>query len=276
MKKKLGLLLTSTVASLFIATTAQASVYTVQPGDYLWKIASTQKTTVEKIMELNKLSSTSLYPGQVLQLPDDPNSYIVQNSDTFWKIAMRFGIGVDTLILANPQISNPNNIWPGLAIHIPQKPAAFLDGTFPLAKGTYEQFWNNYADARAWSSSGTAVRSHEGVDIFAKKGTPVYSVLDGTITNIGWSELGGWRITIKVDANTSFYYAHLSGYAGSMKKGDTVRKGQMLGYVGNTGYGPVGTEGKFDSHLHFGMYQNNPWQAIDPYRYLNWWQLNAK
>lgn len=275
MRKKITLLLTGTVASLSIAFTAHASAYTVQQGDFLWKIAVANKTTVDQIVKLNGLSSTEIYPGQVLQLPDNPNMYTVQKSDTFWKIAARFGISTATLIRANPQISDPNNIWPGLAIHIPQKPAAFLGGMFPLRAGTYEPFTDNYADARTWTPNGTENRVHEGVDIVAKKGTPIYSVMDGTIVNIGWNEYGGWRISIKVDDNTQFYYAHLSGYADGVKKGATVKKGQLLGYVGNTGYGPVGTEGKFEPHLHFGIYKINPWQSIDPFTYLNWWQLNG-
>ncbi|MED4602805.1 LysM peptidoglycan-binding domain-containing protein [Paenibacillus validus] len=276
MRKKITFLLMSTVASMSIALTAHASAYTVKPGDSLWKIAAANKTTVDQIVKTNGLSSTSIYPGQVLQLPDDPNTYIIQNGDTFWKIAARYGISTLTLIQANPQIADPNNIWPGLAIHIPQKPAAYLEGIFPLRAGTYEPFTNNYADSRTWSPDGTETRTHEGVDIMAKKGTPVYSVMDGTIVNIGWNEYGGWRISVKVDDNTQFYYAHLSGYADGMKKGATVRKGQLLGYVGNTGYGPVGTEGKFDPHLHFGIYTINPWQPVDPYTYLKWWQLNGK
>ena len=74
------------------------------------------------------------------------------------------------------------------------------------------------------------------------------------MTNIGWLELGGWRIGITSENGIYYYYAHLDSYA-PLSVGDTVTAGQLLGFMGNTGYSKVeGTKGKFDVHLHFGIY----------------------
>lgn len=272
-----------TASLLLFAGTVHGAEYTVQPGDSLWRISAKYKTTVSELMSINNLTSDMLYSGQTLKVPG-PTVYVVKN-ETMWEISQIFGVPLDELIKANPQITNPNNIWSGLTIFIPEtdssptlkKPTQFTDGLFPLAKGTYQlPLINNYNDGRTWSPSGDSARKHEGVDVFAKKGTPIYSVMDGEIINFGWNEYGGWRITVRVDDSTAFYYAHLSKYADGIGKGSKVKKGQLLGYVGNTGYGPVGTEGQFDPHLHFGIYKtdSSSWYTIDPFSYLQWWEKN--
>lgn len=253
-----------------------AAAYTVQKNDTLWLIGNKYGTSAAQLKKLNGLTSDSLVVGQTLQVPNPPEFAVtnVQRNDTMWIIAKRFTVPLTKLIAANPQLKDPNNIWTGLEIRVPKNPSAYLNGVFPLAKGSYTPFTNSFADARTWSTGGSTVRSHEGVDILADNGTPVYSALAGTVVKAGWSEYGGWRITISVDETTEFYYAHLSKYAAGMKEGVKVKAGQLIGYVGSTGYGPEGTEGKFVSHLHFGIYKRTPtYQAIDPFLYLKWWSL---
>lgn len=200
--------------------------------------------------------------------------YVVAPGDTLWKIGVRFGVPLQAMINANPQLSNPNVLQVGMQIYVPYKPGAFIDGMFPLKKGTYEPYTDNYGDGRTWSPDGSGpVRTHDGVDIFAPKWTPVYSAWSGTVIRKGWNEYGGWRLTVQADDSTVFYYAHLAGYASGLSVGSTVRKGQLIGYVGDTGYGPVGTSGLFRPHLHFGIYKTPEWKAIDPYPYLRWWEL---
>lgn len=273
---------------LLFGNASHAATYTVKSGDSLWKIATSYQMSTAKLLEMNNMSATNtqIYPGQVLQVPG-PTQYTVQNGDTMWSISQKVKCSLSSLISANPQLSNPNNIWTGLVIHLPAeaqysstqslvKPDRYVDGLFPLEKGTYTPLANNYGDGRGWTADGSATRSHEGIDIFANEGTKVYSVMDGTVINYGWSELGGWRLTIRVDGSTAFYYAHLSRYADGIQMGSKVTKGQLIGYVGSTGYGPQGTSGLFVPHLHFGIYQTNPapWKAVDAYNYLRWWETN--
>ncbi|MFD2673247.1 LysM peptidoglycan-binding domain-containing protein [Marinicrinis sediminis] len=277
-----------TASLMLLSSTAHAGTYTVQAGDSLWKISTAYSISLNELMTRNNLHSTTIYPGQILQVPG-PDTYQVQTNETMWTISQKFNISLSALIQANPQIANPNQIWAGLTLNLPEgtyvphtanqsawkKPAAYADGQFPLAAGSYQTpLVHNYEDGRSWSPDGHATRKHEGVDLFADKGTPVYSAMAGEIISFGWNTYGGWRVTIRTDATTAFYYAHLSKYASGIGTGSTIRKGQLIGYVGNTGYGPEGTEGKFIPHLHFGIYKtsSSPWTSIDPYPYLKWWE----
>ncbi|MNP66451.1 L-Ala--D-Glu endopeptidase precursor [compost metagenome] len=79
---------------------------------------------------------------------------------------------------------------------------------------------------------------------------------------------------MRVDGSNAFYYAHLSRYAEGIGPGSKVTKGQLIGYVGSTGYGPEGTSGLFLPHLHVGIYQTSPWKALNAYPYLSWWEAN--
>lgn len=117
-------------------------------------------------------------------------------------------------------------------------------------------------------------RIHEGVDIFASYGTPVLASCYGYVELKGWNRFGGWRVGLRDTNNVYYYYAHLSSYAKGLKQGDVVRPGQVIGYVGSSGYGPPGTSGKFPPHLHFGMYRDtgrHEW-AFNPGGALAQWQ----
>ena len=101
---------------------------------------------------------------------------------------------------------------------------------------------------------------------------PVVSMTDGVVENIGWLELGGYRIGIRSRHGGYFYYAHLYSYADGISEGDKVKAGKILGYMGDTGYGKEeGTYGMFDVHLHVGIYINDDdgnEKSINPYPYL--------
>lgn len=87
-------------------------------------------------------------------------------------------------------------------------------------------------------------RVHQGVDFGARSGTPIYAAGDGVVTIIGRGGDWGRRIQVQHDAGYKTFYAHLSRYAKGLKKGDAVKQGQIIGYVGRSGLatGP---------HLHF-------------------------
>lgn len=136
---------------------------------------------------------------------------------------------------------------------------------FPLAKTTRYSYESGFGDDRSFGGA----RQHEGVDIIVAKGTPVHSVCNGTVTEKGWLTLGGYRIGVKDAFGVYHYYAHLSEYA-NLEIGDFVKAGQVLGYVGSTGYGPEGTDDQMIAHLHFGIYVDD--KAVDPYPYLRAWE----
>ncbi|MDR6227555.1 M23 family metallopeptidase [Desmospora profundinema] len=146
---------------------------------------------------------------------------------------------------------------------------------FPFDADQNVDYGDTWGDSRTYGGS----RPHEGTDLFAAKGTPIRSVSDGRIVSKGWNELGGWRLTIMDDEypQISFYYAHLERYAEEIQTGTKVKKGQIIGYVGDSGYGPEGTTGQFAPHLHFGVYvRESTWspmrEAINPYAFLRAWE----
>ncbi len=131
---------------------------------------------------------------------------------------------------------------------------------FPIPKSSRPEtpdvtFENSWMDKRTYGGE----RGHEGCDIMGmERGRgfyPVVSISDGVVEKAGWLEKGGWRIGIRTPSGLYLYYAHLYDYSRQWKEGDTVRAGELLGFMGDSGYSAVeGTVGNFDVHLHLGMY----------------------
>ena len=96
------------------------------------------------------------------------------------------------------------------------------------------------------------------------------AVEGGVVEAMGWNQYGGWRIGIRsFDGKRYYYYAHLESYA-EIKEGDQVQAGEMLGFMGDSGYGEEGTTGQFPVHLHLGIYafQNGKEISVNPYYLL--------
>ncbi len=100
-------------------------------------------------------------------------------------------------------------------------------------------------------------RRHEGVDIFAARGTPVLSATRGVIASVREGGLGGRQVWVYGPAGQRHYYAHLDDWAPGIAEGDVLHEGSALGTVGNTG-NARGTP----PHLHYGVYGSGG--AIDP------------
>jgi len=111
--------------------------------------------------------------------------------------------------------------------------------------------------ANTWGAPRGDSRKHEGQDIFAPKGTPIYSATSGYVVKIGEDNLGGHTVSVIGDGGRKYYYAHLDSYARDLEVGDYVTRKTVLGYVGTTGNAD-GTP----PHLHFGVYTTAG--AIDP------------
>ena len=148
---------------------------------------------------------------------------------------------------------------------------------FPVPESTTDEkmgvtFTNSWMSERTYGGR----RGHEGTDIMATENVagvyPIISMTDGIVRSKGWLEKGGYRIGVEAPSGAYFYYAHLNSYA-SVEIGDTIRAGDLLGFMGDTGYGPEGTTGKFPVHLHVGIYiyPEEQEMSVNPYwilRYL--------
>lgn len=111
-----------------------------------------------------------------------------------------------------------------------------------------------------WGAARSQGRRHEGVDIFAKKNTPIRSTTPGIVTKIGRNRLGGKVIGIQ-GPGAWHYYAHLNKFA-RIRLYERVKEGQVIGYVGKTGNAKT-----TPAHLHYGVYL--PSGAVNPYPLIN-------
>ena len=118
-----------------------------------------------------------------------------------------------------------------------------------------------------WGAARSEGRTHEGTDIFAPAGTPIYSATPGYVYRIGTNPYGGNVVTVVGGAGVRYYYAHLSAFAEGLEEGQYVTTDTVLGYVGNTGNAAT-----TPPHLHFGVYpgpyETCEWQAENPYSLL--------
>lgn len=133
-------------------------------------------------------------------------------------------------------------------------------------------FDNSWNAARTFGGN----RKHEGTDIMTSNNVrgffPVISVSDGIVEKIGWLNQGGNRVGVRAPGGAYFYYAHMYNYAPGITEGSQVIAGQLLGFMGDSGYGEEGTIGEFDVHLHFGIYINSKEgeMSVNPYWILKY------
>ncbi len=116
-----------------------------------------------------------------------------------------------------------------------------------------------------WGASRSRGRTHEGIDIMVPRGTKVLSTTDGLIADLRNNNLGGKVVWMMGPAGSWHYYAHLDKHKRGLNIGDYVHKGDVIGYVGNTG-----NARHTAPHLHYGIYLNGKGRgAVNPYPYLH-------
>lgn len=147
---------------------------------------------------------------------------------------------------------------------------------FPIAESTSDsKLTVSYANSWMGERNYGGKRGHEGCDLMANKNErglyPILSITDGIVEKKGWLDKGGYRIGIKAPGGAYFYYAHLDSYA-DIEIGDEVKAGDILGFMGDSGYGPEGTVGQFAVHLHLGIYiyPDDVETSVNPYWVLRY------
>jgi murein DD-endopeptidase MepM/ murein hydrolase activator NlpD len=133
--------------------------------------------------------------------------------------------------------------------------------TIPIRDMRREELRSSFHEQRG------ASREHEAMDILAPRNTPVLAVDNGTVAKLFLSKAGGITLYQYDPTGTyAYYYAHLERYADGLNEGDTLTRGQVIGYVGTSGNAPPNTP-----HLHFAIFKLTSdkrwWQgtAIDPF-----------
>lgn len=124
----------------------------------------------------------------------------------------------------------------------------------PIAKNYGFSHYDDFGNARSYGFK----RTHLGNDLMGSIGTPIVAVESGIVEACGWNQYGGWRIGIRsFDKKRYYYYAHLRKdhpYALNIHEGQTVMAGDVIGYLGMTGYSTKENVNNINvPHLHFGM-----------------------
>lgn len=129
-----------------------------------------------------------------------------------------------------------------------------LKAYLPIAKGFEHSGYDDFGTSRSYGFK----REHLGHDMMGRIGTPIVAVESGYIEALGWNQYGGWRIGMRsFDKKRYYYYAHLRQnfpYCKTLKEGDIVTAGDVIGYMGHTGYSTKENVNNIEvTHLHFGM-----------------------
>lgn len=124
----------------------------------------------------------------------------------------------------------------------------------PVAAGFGYAHYDDFGSSRSYGYK----RKHLGHDLMGSVGTPIVAVESGTVEALGWNRYGGWRIGIRsFDKKRYYYYAHLRKdhpYQSGLKEGCVVNAGDVIGYLGMTGYSTKENVNNIDEpHLHFGI-----------------------
>lgn len=244
-----------------------ATRYRVVEGDSLWAIAQRFGTTVEALAAANGISEADfLQPGQVLQLPTGKTAprrtpatswtYTVRSGDTLWAIALKVGVRVEDLAAANG--IQGDRLRVGQKLIIPT-------GTGKRAASAQRLARTRRTVAYLWPARGVVTspfgsrwrRHHTGVDIAARRGTPIRAARDGRVVRAGW--YGGYGLVVVVDHGDGMetWYGHASAVL--VRVGQWVERGQPIARVGCTGActGP---------HVHFEVRVRG--RPVNPLRYL--------
>lgn len=238
------------------------SVYRVQQGDMVGKIAEAYGVSQDALISLNRLRNTrTLQIGTLLKIPSiDGILYTVRDGDTPEAIADKYRISLEKIAIVN---SLPDNEVPeGTVLFLPDAKLDWV--TVQEINGDLFKrplYGRYYISSRyGWRNNPFSGRRtfHNGVDMACAMGTPVYAALNGKVIRTGYDVTYGNFIVIAHHSGYQTMYAHLS--ATTVSNGTYVRMGSRIGSVGNTGQST-------GAHLHFTIYKNR--STLNPFTLWN-------
>ena len=169
----------------------------------------------------------------------------LNNYDYFYQAYDAVLGGMVGEFLLQEQDESGNTVW---------KRKYGLKAYSPIAKGFPYTDYDDFGSSRSYGYK----RPHLGHDMMGQIGTPVVAVESGYVEVLGWNQYGGWRIGIRsFDGKRYYYYAHLRQdypYAEGLAEGDAVTAGDIIGYMGHTGYSEKENVNNIKTvHLHWGL-----------------------
>jgi murein DD-endopeptidase MepM/ murein hydrolase activator NlpD len=234
--------------------------YTVKEGDSISKISGDRAISMDAIIALNGITNARrLRAGDLIRIPNmDGIPYTVKPEDTLSRISSSLGVPLEAILDANDIQSD--SISPGTVLFIPG--ARMKPEDLKLALGDFFIYpiRGQLTSPFGWRNdpiSGVR-RYHAALDLAAPTGAPIKAAMDGKIATVGLNSVYGRYIIISHSGGFQTMYAHMS--LTSVRQGASVRQGQKIGEVGNTGYstGP---------HLHFAVFKNG--KAVNPLEFLH-------
>lgn len=232
------------------SNTRSGKSHVVKSGETLSKIANKYDgVSTDQIAKANGIVKGRIYVGTRLWL-DGPSyvaqggggsgTYTVKSGDRLADIAARYGTTISALADMN-NISNVHLIRPGQVLKVPGGSSWYC----PVNDSSYFNDWG--------FPRGGGTRYHEGNDLFAIRGAPVYAPVSGTVKQKK-GDIGGIQVNLSGSDGITYVNSHLDSYG----KSGQVKAGDVIGYVGNTG-NARGT----NPHVHFMMYYKGV--TINPY-----------
>ena len=232
------------------ATGGTAPLYhVVQRGDTLASVATRYAITVEDLAEANGMTiATVLTIGAQLRLtpaePYEPKgvgtvAYVVKRGDRVGDIAFDHGTTTAEVVRIN-ELGDADLIRPGQVLELPSR-----TWVCPVPESIFINDWG-------FPRSGG--RFHQGNDLFAPRGTPVYAPVSGVVTRVV-GNIGGLQFTLEGDDGHTYYGTHLDSFGAEGR----VVAGEQLGTVGDSG-NARGSK----PHLHFEIYPNGV-EPVNPY-----------
>ncbi len=226
-----------------VGTRNEIVKYNVKTGDTLSSIAAKFNISLQTILWANDLNSRStIKPGQeLIILPVSGVLYTVRKNDTLGAIAKTYKADAEKMIAFNG-LSEEGDIYIGDPLIIPggQAPQTISQVALTPVASSYFIF-----PCEGAISQG--LHYYNAIDIANKCGKPVVAASGGTVQRAGWINIGGKRVTILHSNGVVTYYGHLSTIL--VVLGQRVNTGDIIGYIGNTGY----TLGATGCHLHFAV-----------------------
>ncbi|HUE84825.1 MAG TPA: M23 family metallopeptidase [Vicinamibacterales bacterium] len=215
-----------------------------RPAAYAFRIALNRGQRVDVMTQVSTAVPTATFVDLFEPGTDEPSH------ETGALLAGQYEASADRDVIVRVQ---PELLRDG-QLHISLRAAPAF--RFPVAEARWRDLQSAFGDPRDGGR-----REHEGVDIFARRGTPVLSATDGIVTRVGEGGLGGRLVWVwNPGRGLRLYYAHLDEQL--VTTGERVKAGDVLGTVGNTGNARTTSP-----HLHFGIYERGR-GAIDPYWFI--------